>query len=236
VGRPGRESPCRQHCSDRPLAIVCCFGACLRRSDFRESLIRGAHADSGNNRNAHPRWFLLVNGVDLILVLVLALFGLRGFFRGLFREILSLAGLIAGFILAVAFFQPVASYAAGFWKMPPLILKGSIFVIIFFLVYFLFNLVGWLLHRSESLLFLKTVNRAGGVAIGLGKGAAIMALIIFFLSDAAWLPKAGQEKFHGSYLVSPLSHFAESLIRISKQRVLFSTKLEQPSSPGAKRL
>ena len=177
-----------------------------------------------------------MNGVDLILIFVLVLFGQRGFFRGLFREILSLAGLIAGFMLAAAFLQPMASYAEGFWKMPPLILKGSIFVIIFFLVYSLFNLVGWLLHRSESLLFLKTVNRAGGVAMGLGKGAAIVALIIFFLSDAAWLPKAGQEKFHGSYLVSPLSHFAASLIRIGKQRVLFSAELEQTSSPGAKRL
>jgi membrane protein required for colicin V production len=172
-----------------------------------------------------------VNGVDLILVLVLALFGLRGFFRGLFREILSVAGLIAGFMLAVAFLQPVAAYAAGFWKMPPLILKGLIFVLIFFLVYFLFNLVGWLLHRSERLLFLKTVNRAGGVAMGLAKGAAIVALVIFFLSDAAWLPKTGQENLHGSYLVLPLSRFAERLVRIGKQRIFLSADLEQASSP-----
>jgi membrane protein required for colicin V production len=177
-----------------------------------------------------------VNGVDLILAFVLGLFGLRGFFRGLFREILSLAGLIAGFMLTVAFLQPVAGYVAGFWKMPPLILKGLVFVILFFLVYFLFNLVGWLLHRSESLLFLKTVNRAGGIAVGLAKGAAIMALIIFFLTDAAWLPKAGQENLHGSYLVLPLSRFAESLIRMGKQRIFFGTELEQASSPSAQRL
>lgn len=177
-----------------------------------------------------------MNGVDLILAFVLGLFGLRGFFRGLFREILSLAGFIAGFMLAVAFLQPAAAYVAGFWKMPPLILKGLVFVILFFLVYFLFNLVGWLLHRSESLLFLKTVNRAGGVAMGLVKGIAITALVIFFLTDAAWLPKAGQENLHGSYLVLPLSRFAERLIRMGKQRIFFSTELEQASSPGAQRL
>lgn len=177
-----------------------------------------------------------MNGVDLILVFGFVLFGLRGFFRGLFREVFALVGLIAGFMLAVAFLQPVAAYAAGFSKMPPFILKGLIFVSVFFLVYFLFNLVGWLLHRSESLLFLKTVNRAGGVAVGLAKGAAIMALIIFFLSEAAWLPKTSQENLHGSYLVSPLSHFAESLIRMGKQRIFFSAELQQASSVGGRRL
>jgi uncharacterized membrane protein required for colicin V production len=96
--------------------------------------------------------------------------------------------------------------------------------------------MGWLLHRSESLLFLKTVNRAGGIAVGLGKGAAIIALIVFFLSEAVWLPKAGQQNFHASYLVSPLSRFAASLIHLGKQRVLLGADLEQASFPGGERL
>jgi len=155
-----------------------------------------------------------VNWIDLILIGMLALFGLRGFFRGLFREIFSLLGLIAGFIMAVALLGPGAAYAAQFWKAPPLFLKGAVFVAIFFVVYFVFSVIGWLLHRSERLLFLKTLNRAGGIAVGLGKGAAIIALAIFFLSDAAWLPKSKQETLQDSYLVSPLSRFARTLIRI----------------------
>jgi membrane protein required for colicin V production len=177
-----------------------------------------------------------VNWIDLILVLVLALFGLRGFFRGFFREVLSLAGLIAGFILAVSFLQPVATYAAELWKVPPLILKGMVFIIIFFLVYFSFNLAGWLLHRSENILFLKTLNRAGGIAMGLGKGAAIAALLSYYLVDSAWLPKESHESFHASYLVLPLSRFGAGLVRIGKERAHFGTDLEQASSPGAKRL
>src|SRR5581483_8923170 len=104
--------------------------------------------------------------------------------------------LIAGFAAAVALLAPGAAYAAEFWKAPPLFLKGAVFVAIFFVVYFVFSLIGWLLHRSERLLFLKTVNRAGGIAVGLGKGAALIALAVFFLSEAAWLPKRSQEVFH----------------------------------------
>ena len=177
-----------------------------------------------------------MNWIDLILVLVLALFGLRGFFRGFFREVFSLAGLIAGFMLAVAFLQPVATYAAGLWKIPPLLLKGLVFITLFFLVYFLCNLAGWLLHRSESLLFLRTLNRAGGIALGVGKGFAITALLIFYLLEAAWLPKTSQESFHGSYLVSPLSRFGAGLVRLGRERGLFSAAIEHASSPGAKRL
>ena len=177
-----------------------------------------------------------MNWIDLIIICMLALFGLRGFFRGLFREVFSLLGLIAGFMIAVAFLPSAASYATAFWKAPPLFLKGAVFVVIFFLVYFVFSLMGWLLHRSESLLFLKTVNRAGGIAVGLGKGAAIIALMVFFLNEAAWFPKAGQDNFHASYLVSPLSRFAASLIRLGKQKVLLGADLEQASLPGGERL
>jgi membrane protein required for colicin V production len=177
-----------------------------------------------------------VNWIDLILIFLLALFGLRGFFRGLFREVFSLLGLVVGFIAAVAFVAPGSAYAGEFWKAPPLLLKGAVFVAIFFVVYFIFSLIGWLLHRSERLLFLKTLNRAGGIAVGLGKGAAIIALSVFFLSDAAWLPKGNQENFQNSYLVSPLSRFARTLIRMGKDSMRSSTDGEHAALQRGERL
>ena len=166
------------------------------------------------------QWFRAVNWIDVILACVLALFGLRGFFRGFFRELFSLLGLIAGFILAVEFAQSAANYAAQLWNLAPLFLKGGAFIAIFFIAYSAFNLIGWLLHRSESLLFIKSLNRAGGVLVGLGKGAAILALVIFFLVNAGSASKVNTETSRGSYLLPPLSRFAEGIIRIGKQQVL----------------
>ncbi len=167
---------------------------------------------------------------------MLALFGLRGFFRGFFREVFSLIGLIGGLMLAVTLVQPVAAYAAEWWTLPPLILKGAAFIATFFAAYFLCNLVGWLLHRSEGLLFLKPLNRAGGVAVGLGKGAAIVALLVFFLLDALSGSKATQEKIQGSYLISPLSRFAEGIIRLGKQEVFTRANTGVVVSTDARRL
>jgi membrane protein required for colicin V production len=177
-----------------------------------------------------------VNWVDLILVVVLALFGLRGFFRGLFREFFSTAGLILGFILAVSFAGVAAAYAGSLWGFSPLMLKGAAFVVIFFIAYFCLSITGWLLHRSEKMLFLKTVNRTGGIAIGVSKGAALTALAVFFLSQATWLPHSTRDNFAGSYLVTPLSRLAESLIRVGKGRIFSGESSERASSPNFHRL
>jgi len=177
-----------------------------------------------------------VNWIDPILILVLALFGLRGFFRGLFREIFSIVGLVAGFLLAVTYARSAAAYAETIWQISPLILKGSAFVAIFFLVYFLLSAAGWLLHRSERLLFLKTLNRAGGIAIGVGKGAAVTALVVLFLSQASWLPRPARHNFDESFLAPPLSNLAESLIRLGKARIFFGESSQEASSLDKTRL
>lgn len=160
-----------------------------------------------------------MNWIDLILLAVLAIFGLRGFFRGLFREILSLAGLIIGFLVAARYGDVAAQYVAQHWKLSPLLLKGSGFVAIFFVIYFGFNLAGWLLHRSEKMLFLKTVNRAGGIALGVGKGAAVAALAVFLLGSSSLLSRPTRDSLEHAYLVPPLSELGESLIKAGKERM-----------------
>jgi membrane protein required for colicin V production len=161
-----------------------------------------------------------VNWVDSILLLVVSLFGLRGYFKGLFRETFSLAGLVVGFMIAVRYDQAVAGWAGFYWNASTFILKGTSFVAIFFVVYFVFAVAGWLLHRAAKVLFLQTINRLGGIAVGLGKGTAVMALVILFVSSSAWIPRATRERVEGSYLGPPLSQLAVTLIRVGKEKLL----------------
>jgi membrane protein required for colicin V production len=171
-----------------------------------------------------------VNWVDPILLIVLFLFGLRGYFKGLFRETFSLGGLVVGFMMAVRYDQPMATLAAFYWNVPHVILKGAAFVAIFFAVYFIFALLGWSLHQSEKILFLQTFNRLGGIAVGLGKGAAITALLLFFISSSAFLSRSAKERLEGSYLVPPLSQLAEGMIRLGKEK-LFPKEGDQAGTP-----
>ncbi len=171
-----------------------------------------------------------MNWIDLTLLVVLLLFGLRGYFRGLFRETFSLAGLAAGFLGAARYAEPLAKLAAMHWDGAPILLKGGSFLLCFFVIYVSFNLAGWLLHRSARFLFLRTVNRLGGVVLGVGKGVALAALLIFTMTSTTLMPPTAREKLNDAYLVSPLARLAESLIHFGRSTLLVNEPFRTRSS------
>lgn len=160
-----------------------------------------------------------MNWIDITLLVILALFALRGFYRGLFREVFSVVGMVAGLWAALTYHEYVTNWLSEQWAGSPFLVKIASFVIVFFVVYFLCSVAGWLLHRSEQALFLKTFNRAGGVAIGFGKGVALVGLVLYFVHSAAWLPQPTRDKMAGAYLVKPLYQFGTSLIDFSKEKL-----------------
>ena len=161
-----------------------------------------------------------MNIVDPILLVLLSLFALRGYFKGLFRESFSLLGLVIGFMIAVRYDEPVAALWAESWKASLIVLKLVSFVGLFFAVYFLFSLIGWLLHRSAKFLFLQGINRVGGVVLGAGKGAAILALAVFLLISSPFVSQQARQKVGQSYLVPPLHFLGAELIRVGRTSIL----------------
>ena len=171
-----------------------------------------------------------MNIVDPILLVLLSLFALRGYFKGFFREAFSLLGLFVGLMLAVHYEQPVAALWAEDWKFSFIFLRAITFVALFFLTYFSLNLIGWLLHRSASLLFLQGINRIGGIVLGAAKGAAIMALAIFFLTSTPLVSGKAKENIGRSYLIPAFNQLAEGLVELSKTRLLEPKELRAGES------
>lgn len=167
-----------------------------------------------------------VNIVDSVLAVLLCLFALRGYFKGLFRESFSLLGLFLGFVIALRYDEPVAAFWKAHWRFSPVALKVVTFVALFFVVYFVSNLIGWLLHRSSKFLFLQTINRLGGIAVGVGKGTVVLALILLFVSSVSWLPQSWRKRMDGSYLVSPLRQIGARLVQITKADLLKSDEFK----------
>lgn len=174
-----------------------------------------------------------MNIIDSILLLVLCLFGLRGYFKGLFREAFSFLGLVIGFATSVRYDQWVAETLATYDYLPAVSIKPISFVAIFLLVYFAFSLTGWLLHRFAQFLLLHVVDRAGGVLIGTGKGLAILALFLFLLTAFPLLPQPVANKLTESYFAGMLAHAAGGLLKAQKHKILFpdsgpEEKVDQP--------
>jgi len=166
-----------------------------------------------------------VSIVDLILLLLLSLFAVRGYFKGLFLEVFSILGIIVGILVAVRYNGPASIFIQDYWKISPIILKGIAFVAIFFVVYFVLNLVGWLLQRSARYLFLGGFNRVGGVVFGTGKGAAFLALILFLVGSSSFIPQHIRQHVDDSYLVPPLNRIGQELVELGKE-TLFSYESE----------
>lgn len=162
-----------------------------------------------------------MNIIDSILLLLLCLFGLRGYFKGLFREAFSFLGLVIGFAASLRYDRWVAESLAAYHYFPEVLVKPLSFVAIFILVYFAFSLTGWMLHRFAQFLLLHVVDRAGGVLIGTGKGLAILALFLFLLNAFALLPQPVANKLSESYLAGMLAHAAGGVLKAQRHKILF---------------
>ena len=122
-----------------------------------------------------------VNRIDVVLAIVLALFALRGFWRGFSREFFGFVGLIGGLAIAAAGYAAAVAYLPE--SVPEHVRPIVAFAAVFFAVDFLANVIGALLHRLLGILFLSPVNRIAGAVFGVAKGAA-MAMITLLLMRA----------------------------------------------------
>jgi membrane protein required for colicin V production len=147
-----------------------------------------------------------VNIVDAVLAAVLCVFAVRGYVKGLFREVFALLGLSVGFIVSVRYYEQVSLWVDS-WPYSPLILQGIVFVTLFFLVYIALNWVGLMLHRSAGFLFLGGFNRLGGLLVGGSKGALFLGVGLFFAISQSWVPPNFQQQFGKAALVGPLFGF-----------------------------
>ena len=162
-----------------------------------------------------------MNIIDSILLLLLSLFGLRGYFKGLFRETFSLLGLVLGFVASLRYNEFLAALLAAYQYLPPVAVRPVSFIGLFILVYLAFGLVGWLLHRFARFLLLHGVDRVGGILVGAGKGVAVLALFLFLLSVFPLLPRPVADQIKSSYLAPPLVHAAGGILKTRKESIPF---------------
>lgn len=151
-----------------------------------------------------------MNRLDVVLTIVLALFALRGFWRGFSREFFGLVGLIGGVAVAAAAYAVATRFVPEFVPVSgrPIVA----FATIFFGVNLAANLVGLLLHAAIGALFLSPVNRLAGALFGAAKGAAIATIALLLVRAYTPLPSLLSQLEH-STLAPPLLGLAGEIGR-----------------------
>ena len=122
-----------------------------------------------------------MNILDFIILGLITFFIIKGIFRGFFREISSLAGIIFGLLISNHYHPQMANFLKAyipFEKSLPLIS----FIILFILVVIFFNLSGILLHHLFKKLLIGWLDRGLGIGLALIKGIIISYLLIVLLT------------------------------------------------------
>lgn len=131
-----------------------------------------------------------MNPLDWLLAIIVLYSIVRAAMRGFAREIFALAGIIVGLVLACWSYATVAIYLRGLINSRPLAQFCS-FLLILCAVMLLAHLIGALVHRTASAVGLSALDRLGGAAFGLVRGAfvtaAFLLAVIAFLPTAPWV-------------------------------------------------
>jgi len=122
-----------------------------------------------------------MNLLDLIIIATMVFLIVRGVFRGFFREIGSLAGVILGIWLA-NLYQPQMTVYLKEYLPSTTFLPFISFALIFALVLVFCNLAGWGLKMLLKKAFLGWADRTLGAGFAVLKGVILTYLVIVLLT------------------------------------------------------
>ena len=156
-----------------------------------------------------------MNAIDVALVVLLLVCGLRGSWRGFFRESFGFAALVIGLLAALRGAEVGAAWLSG--RAPTTELSGSAllgaaFVVIFLVVSALVNLIGVAGDQLFGRGTLRVPSRVAGALFAVGKGAAVLAFVLLFFHLFPVVPGIDQQ-ISGSRLARPMVSAAGAVLR-----------------------
>jgi len=122
-----------------------------------------------------------MNILDYIILGLIAFFVIKGIFRGFFREISSLAGIIFGILISNHYHLQIANFLRAYIPLEKSLPIIS-FITLFVVVVVVFNLFGILLHYLFKKLLVSWLDRGLGIGLALIKGIIFSYLLIVLLT------------------------------------------------------
>ncbi|MGD9898221.1 MAG: CvpA family protein [Calditrichaceae bacterium] len=123
-----------------------------------------------------------MNYLDITIIIIIAIFTIRGLFRGLITELMTLVALILGFFIAVYYLQPVAQFLVeSFPSLPEFAARIIGFIVLFFAVNLIVRLLSKLLNSFASLTFLQPFNKIAGGIFGFVKTVLVLSILLIMI-------------------------------------------------------
>lgn len=138
-----------------------------------------------------------MNLLDIIVLVVLVFFALKGLTRGLINEVSSLSGLVLGSFFAYKMYPTLAVPLQKVLHIPLYVSMFLAFLLILIAIGVVAHIAGNVITTALKLVMLGSINRLGGIAIGLIEGVLLLSLSFSALT-ADFMPNEIRNKVQSS--------------------------------------
>jgi len=121
-----------------------------------------------------------MNLIDILVWAILVVFIVKGFLKGLVREVCSLVGLVMGIWAACKYYPSLSAAIRPYIHLPHNVSSTISFALIFLAIGLLFFFLGHLLTVVFKIVLLGGVNRVGGVLFGVVQGSLVLSMLLYF--------------------------------------------------------
>ncbi|MFQ5582532.1 MAG: CvpA family protein [Mariprofundaceae bacterium] len=129
-----------------------------------------------------------MNFFDYILIVIVGLSMALSLWRGFVREVISLIGLVAAFLVASRVSGPTGDFI-GQWISNGTVADIAGFVLVFVIIMVLVGLIGAIIRKLVDMADLTATDRTLGMLFGLARGLLLVALCFLIYASYAKLDK-----------------------------------------------
>ncbi|MBI4226692.1 MAG: CvpA family protein [Candidatus Omnitrophica bacterium] len=130
-----------------------------------------------------PHWLPQWNWIDVLALVCLLRFGYIGATQGLGNELVRTAGLVSGIVVAFRWYQPVGDWVAARTRLSHEWAAAFILIAMVFGVYLVLGFALRLAQKAVTLRFAPSLDKAGGVALALGRAMLVVSLALVTLQQ-----------------------------------------------------
>lgn len=158
-----------------------------------------------------------MNLFDIIILVVLILFALKGLVRGLVNEASSLTGLLLGGWLAYRFYPVLAGPIRTTLHLPAHVSAFLAFMLLLLVTGILAHIAGNIITAALKLVMLGSLNRLGGILIGAAEGVLLLCLL-FSTATAGFMPAPLKQKVRASESANLFAVTGDSILSVWRSR------------------
>ena len=141
-----------------------------------------------------------MNYLDIIIAIILLVFGFKGLRKGLIIEVVTLLAFGVGIYGAMHFSDFTAARLQDVMEINPNYLNTIAFVLTFIILVVLVNLIGRLVSKAIKSLNLGFFDKLGGFLFGVLKGVLLCSTFVLVFNNLQWTGIIKEEVRQKSYL------------------------------------